>query len=58
MKLDAIDRAILSELQRNARVKNTVLAGRVGLSAPACLQRGPRPLRRPGPSASCKNSNG
>lgn len=39
MKLDAIDRAILSELQHNARVKNSILAARVGLSPPACLQR-------------------
>jgi len=38
-KLDAIDRAILSELQREGRVSNLDLAQRVHLSPSACLRR-------------------
>ncbi len=37
--LDAIDRAILSELQVNGRVSNLELAQRVHLSPSACLRR-------------------
>ena len=39
MKLDAIDRRILEELQRDARLAMPVLAGRAGLSVPACYRR-------------------
>jgi DNA-binding Lrp family transcriptional regulator len=38
-QLDAIDRAILNELQRDGRVTNATLAQRVHLSASACLRR-------------------
>lgn len=38
-KLDAIDRQILAELQRNGRITNVELARRVGISAPPCLRR-------------------
>ncbi len=38
-KLDAIDRKILSELQRDGRMTNVELARRVGISAPPCLRR-------------------
>ncbi len=37
--LDARDRAILNELQRNGRLSNAELAQRVNLSASACLRR-------------------
>ena len=37
--LDAIDRAILNELQADAKVTNVELARRVHLSASACLRR-------------------
>ncbi len=37
--LDRIDRAILHELQLDARLSNTALAGRVALSESACLRR-------------------
>jgi Lrp/AsnC family transcriptional regulator, leucine-responsive regulatory protein len=37
--LDRIDRAILSELQRDGRLSNVQLAGLVGLSESACLRR-------------------
>ena len=37
--LDAIDRRILAELQRDGRVTIQDLAGRVGLSASPCLRR-------------------
>ncbi len=39
IELDAIDRAILSELQRDARLPNVTLADRVGLSPSACSRR-------------------
>src|SRR5258705_5664466 len=39
VKLDAIDRAILGELQREGRLSNLVLAQRVHLSPSACLRR-------------------
>jgi len=39
MKLDKIDRAILSTLQDNARLSNVELAQKVGLSQSACLRR-------------------
>lgn len=39
MKLDKIDRAILSELQTNARVSNIELSDKVGLSQSACSRR-------------------
>lgn len=39
MKLDAIDRRILSELQRDGRMTNQALAERVGLSPTPCLRR-------------------
>jgi DNA-binding Lrp family transcriptional regulator len=38
-KLDAIDRAILTELQRDGRLSNLTLAQRVHLSPSACLRR-------------------
>lgn len=37
--MDAIDHKILRELQRDGRIPNLQLAGRVGLSASACLRR-------------------
>lgn len=37
--LDKIDRAILNELQHDARLSNVEMAGRVGLSESACLRR-------------------
>lgn len=39
VQLDAIDRAILNELQRNGRLSNVELAQRVHLSPSACLRR-------------------
>ena len=39
MKLDRIDRKILSQLQRNARISNAELAERVNLSPTPCLRR-------------------
>jgi DNA-binding Lrp family transcriptional regulator len=38
-RLDAIDRKILRELQKNGRITNVELARRVGISAPPCLRR-------------------
>lgn len=39
IELDSIDRAILSQLQADARVPNVTLADRVGLSPSACSRR-------------------
>ena len=39
MKLDAIDRRILSALQRDGRMQNVELAHEVGLSPSPCLRR-------------------
>jgi DNA-binding Lrp family transcriptional regulator len=39
VKLDAIDRKILAELQANGRMTNVDLAKMVGISAPPCLRR-------------------
>jgi len=39
LKLDAIDRQILAELQANGRITNVELSRRVGISAPPCLRR-------------------
>ena len=39
IKLDAIDRRILTELQRDGRITNQQLAERVGLSPSPCLRR-------------------
>ncbi len=39
VKLDAIDRKILSELQADGRITNVELAKRVDISAPPCLRR-------------------
>lgn len=39
VQLDAIDRSILNELQRNGRLSNVELAQRVHLSPSACLRR-------------------
>ena len=39
MKLDPIDIKILNQLQGNAKISNTELAGRVGLSPSPCLAR-------------------
>ena len=39
MQLDAIDRAILAELQTNGRISNQDLAQKVHLSPSACLRR-------------------
>lgn len=36
---DAVDRQIMAELQRDGRITNVELAGRVGLTAPPCLRR-------------------
>lgn len=47
MELDSIDRRILAELQRNARVSNVELAEAVGLSPSPCLRR-VRELERSG----------
>jgi DNA-binding Lrp family transcriptional regulator len=38
-QIDAIDHAILTELQQNARIPNKTLAARVGLSESGCLAR-------------------
>src|SRR6266436_4548868 len=39
MELDRYDRAILRLLQQDARITNTLLAGKVSLSESACLRR-------------------
>ena len=39
MKLDAIDRRIIAELQADGRLTNNDLAGRIGLSPSPCLRR-------------------
>lgn len=39
MKLDRLNRAILVELQQNARITNSLLAEKVGLSESTCLRR-------------------
>ena len=39
IKLDPIDRKILSELQADGRMTNVELSRRVGISAPPCLRR-------------------
>ena len=39
IRLDAIDRKILAELQADGRMTNVELAKRVGISAPPCLRR-------------------
>ncbi|MEM9138370.1 MAG: Lrp/AsnC family transcriptional regulator [Pseudomonadota bacterium] len=39
LKLDQIDRSILSELQSDGRMTNVELSRRVGISAPPCLRR-------------------
>ena len=39
LSVDAIDWAILAELQANGRITNIELAGKVGLTAPPCLRR-------------------
>lgn len=39
LKLDAIDRKILAELQADGRMTNVDLSRRVGISAPPCLRR-------------------
>jgi len=39
VKLDAIDRKILSELQADGRMTNVELSKRVAISAPPCLRR-------------------
>ena len=39
LKLDLIDRKILSELQGDGRMTNVELSKRVGISAPPCLRR-------------------
>ncbi|HEX7749042.1 MAG TPA: Lrp/AsnC family transcriptional regulator [Bordetella sp.] len=38
-EIDRVDRAILRLLQRDASISNVALAGKVNLSAPACLRR-------------------
>lgn len=38
-KLDSVDLKILSELQRDGRLRNNELASRVGISPPPCLRR-------------------
>lgn len=39
MQLDRIDQRVLAELQRDGKLSNAELAGRVGLSESACLRR-------------------
>ena len=39
LKLDKIDRRIISDLQGNGRMTNVELANRAGISAPPCLRR-------------------
>lgn len=39
IELDAIDRLIVAELQRDGRMTNVELARRAGISAPPCLRR-------------------
>jgi len=39
MRIDRLDRALLTQLQRNAKLSNAVLADHVGLSESACLRR-------------------
>jgi Lrp/AsnC family leucine-responsive transcriptional regulator len=39
IRIDAIDRRILRELQADARITNVELASRIHLSAPQCLRR-------------------
>ena len=39
VRLDAIDRQILKELQEDGRVTNVELARRIGISPPPCLRR-------------------
>lgn len=39
VKLDRIDRKILTDLQENGRMTNVELAQRAGISAPPCLRR-------------------
>lgn len=39
VKLDKIDKKILSDLQADGRITNVELADRVGISAPPCLRR-------------------
>ena len=39
LQLDKIDKRILTELQRNARISNQELADRIGLSPSPCLRR-------------------
>ena len=39
VKLDAIDRRILRDLQEDGRITNVDLAARAGISAPPCLRR-------------------
>ena len=39
MKLDRLDRKVLTELQRNGRISNVDLAAKVNLSESACLRR-------------------
>jgi DNA-binding Lrp family transcriptional regulator len=39
IKVDKIDRQILSDLQRDGRMTNVQLAHRAGISAPPCLRR-------------------
>ena len=39
VKLDAVDRQILSDLQDDGRITNVDLAKRAGISAPPCLRR-------------------
>ena len=39
VKLDRIDRRILSDLQDNGRITNVELSDRAGISAPPCLRR-------------------
>ena len=39
VKLDTVDRQILSDLQEDGRMTNVDLAKRAGISAPPCLRR-------------------
>src|SRR5579859_5301379 len=44
--LDGVDLKILSELQKDGRIRNNELASRVGISPPPCLRRVRSLLRR------------
>ncbi|MGB8274683.1 MAG: Lrp/AsnC family transcriptional regulator [Alphaproteobacteria bacterium] len=52
VKLDRIDRSILSDLQREGRISNVELARRAGITPPPCLRR-VRALQKAGVIRGC-----